>query len=148
MARLGGVPQNHVLNAMPPPDITRFLRRKRRSFASLMSYRWLLSPSRESWWQSPPAARLSRSIGRKNHDCRSAARATSSLKILRLGPSAAVELSGLRTLNRFRRPEPETAAVAPLIIGVEGASGNKAPRRTRMAAKQHCRGWSGDWRLV
>src|SRR6478735_3212706 len=72
MARLGGVPQNHVLNAMPPPDITRFLRRKRRSFASLMSYRWLLSPSRESWWQSPPAARLSRSIGRKNHDFRSA----------------------------------------------------------------------------
>jgi len=33
MARLGGVPQNHVLNAKPPPDITRFLRRKRRPFA-------------------------------------------------------------------------------------------------------------------
>jgi hypothetical protein len=34
-----------------------------------------------------------------------------------------VELSGLRPLyvltNRFRRPEPETAAVASLIIGVK-----------------------------
>lgn len=33
MARKGGVPANRVLNAMTLPDITRYLRQKRRSVA-------------------------------------------------------------------------------------------------------------------
>jgi DNA polymerase (family 10) len=35
MARKGGVPPDRVLNAMTFPDISRFLRQKRRSFARL-----------------------------------------------------------------------------------------------------------------
>jgi DNA polymerase (family X) len=33
MARKGGVPPDRVLNAMPLPEITRYLRRRRRPFA-------------------------------------------------------------------------------------------------------------------
>jgi len=33
MARKGGVPADRVLNAMALPEITRYLRQKRRSFA-------------------------------------------------------------------------------------------------------------------
>jgi len=63
-----------------------------------------------------------------------------------------VELSGLRTLyvltNRFRRPEPETAAVASLIIGVKALLAIKHRAEREWLQKQHRRGRSGDWRLV
>ncbi len=54
MARKGGVPADQILNAMTLPEVTSYLRQKRRSLARAAWCWRKISRSRERWWRSPP----------------------------------------------------------------------------------------------